>query len=100
MDIFVNKCKKEQFPANKDNKQIFKDLLSESLKQAAYSIVHSKEDADLLLFRQIIESAKSTYLVGGDDTDLLYSVTTQIWKQNSYHMHQNQRSYKKKSLGT
>lgn len=68
----VAKLKKEEFLANKENKQKFIHLLGDKLQQSGCSTIHAKGDADLLIVQTVIQSARSiiTVLVG-DDTDLL-----------------------------
>lgn len=68
----VNNLKKDEFLANKTNKQRFINLLSESLVAAGYKTVHAKNDADVMIVQTAVESAKtSETVVVGDDTDLL-----------------------------
>lgn len=67
----VNKCNKGKFLANKNYKQRFINLLSESLEQARCIVFHSKEDVDLLILQTAIKFARSTdTVVVGDDIDL------------------------------
>lgn len=68
----VIKLKKQEFLANKINKQRFIFILGEVLQKSGCHIEHAKEDADLQIVKAAIESAgkKDTVLVG-DDTDLL-----------------------------
>ena len=68
----VDKVKKEEFLANKVNKQKFILHLGERLQQSGCTVNHAEGDADLLIAQTAIQSARSlsTVLVG-DDTDLL-----------------------------
>ena len=68
----VDKVKKEEFLANKVNKQKFILHLGERLQQLGCTVNHAEGDADLLIAQTAIQSARSlsTVLVG-DDTDLL-----------------------------
>lgn len=61
--------KKEDFLANKMNKQRFINLLSCHLEQNGVRVLHA--DADILIVRTVITSAQAnnTVLIG-DDTDL------------------------------
>ena len=63
--------KKEQFLANRQNKQRFMFMLSEELKQNNCEVHHASGNADLLIVMKAVQSANSsnTVLVG-DDTDL------------------------------
>lgn len=62
---------KEQFLANKENKQRIVFTLGNALEQSC-TVIHAKGDADVLMVKEAIKSAKSkpTVLVG-EDTDLL-----------------------------
>ena len=64
--------KKNEFLGNKVNKQRFLCLLGSSLQKAGCTTIHAKGDADILIVKTAVESAKvvSTVLIG-DDTDLL-----------------------------
>lgn len=68
----VAKVKKEEFLANKVNKQKFILHLGERLQQSGCTVNRAAGDADLLIAQTAIQSARSlsTVLVG-DDTDLL-----------------------------
>ena len=68
----VAKVKKEEFLANKVNKQKFILHLGERLQQSECTVNRAAGDADLLIAQTAIQSARSlsTVLVG-DDTDLL-----------------------------
>lgn len=68
----VLKLKKQEFLANKVNKQRFIFALGEALQKVGCNIDHAKGDADLQIVKASIESAgvKDTVLIG-DDTDLL-----------------------------
>jgi hypothetical protein len=70
-DMIVS-LKKKDFLANEENKQKFINLLSEKLLNAGCNVIQAPDDADLLIVKTAVESAKSnsTVLVG-DDTDLL-----------------------------
>ena len=64
--------KKDQFLANRQNKQRFIFMLSEELTKKNCETHHATFDADLLIVQKVVQSATScnTVLVG-DDTDLL-----------------------------
>ena len=64
--------KKEQFLANKTNKQKFINMLGDQLEKSKCKVHHAPGDADLLIVQKAVESAAmvNTVLVG-DDTDLL-----------------------------
>ncbi|KAK3747021.1 hypothetical protein QZH41_001488 [Actinostola sp. cb2023] len=68
----VLKSKKDEFLANKSNKQKFINHLSDRLEMAGCTTDHATSDADLLIVQTTVTSAKCipTVLVG-DDTDLL-----------------------------
>ena len=63
---------KEQFLANRQNKQRFIFMLSEELKKNNCEVHHASGDADLLIVMIAVQSANSSNtLLVGDDTDLL-----------------------------
>lgn len=64
--------KKDEFLANKENKQRFIHLLGEHLERAGLQILHAKGDADVLIVKTALDvaSKRETILVGSD-TDLL-----------------------------
>ena len=64
--------KKEQFLANRQNKQCFIFMLSEELIKNNCEVHHASGNADLLIVMKAVQSANSsnTVLVG-DDTDLI-----------------------------
>lgn len=64
--------KKDLFLSNRKNKQMFLDMLSRCLREHGCETRHANGDADLLIVKTAVESARSrpTILVG-DDTDLL-----------------------------
>ena len=64
--------KKDNFLANPKNKQRFINMLSRFLKEDNCPTYHAKGDADVLIVKTAVESARerNTVLVG-DDTDLL-----------------------------
>ncbi|KAK3744094.1 hypothetical protein QZH41_005421, partial [Actinostola sp. cb2023] len=66
----VLKSKKEEFLANKENKQRFINLLSDRLKEAGYTTIHASGDADVCIVQTAVRLARfnETVLVG-DDTD-------------------------------
>ena len=68
----IAKLKKEEFLANKENKQKFIHLLGDKLRQSGCSTIHAEGDGDLLIVQTAIQSSRSiaTVLVG-DDTNLL-----------------------------
>ena len=67
------RMKKDQFLANKSNKQSFIDMLSRYLQLIHCQFYHSTADADFLIVNKAVESSRTmdTVLVG-DDTDLLF----------------------------
>ena len=71
-DNTVLKIKKQDFLANKVNKQRFIFVLGDVLQQAGFYIEHAQGDADLHIVKAAIGSAgtQDTVLIG-DDTDLL-----------------------------
>ena len=64
--------KKDQFLSNSRNKQWFFKMLSQFLHKIGSETHHAQDDADVLIVKTAVESARSrpTVLVG-DDTDLL-----------------------------
>ena len=66
------KLKKNEFLGNKVNKQRFLNMLSSFLEKAGCTMIHAKGDADILIVKTAVESAKvvNTVLIG-DDTDLI-----------------------------
>ena len=64
--------RKDQFLANKENKQRFINMFSTMLVQKNCKMYHASGDADLLIVQKAVESASTvdTVLIG-DDTDLL-----------------------------
>jgi hypothetical protein len=68
----VCSIKKDEFLANKINKQKFLHLLSDNFESHGDEVLHATADADVLMVGTTIASAasKDTVLVG-DDTDLL-----------------------------
>ena len=68
----VAKLKKDDFIANRANKQRFINLLGAKLELSGCTVIHAEVDVDLLLVQTAVQSTKSvnTVLVG-DDTDLL-----------------------------
>lgn len=70
-DMIVS-LKKQDFLANEENKKKFINLLSTKLLNAGCNVIQAPDDADLLIVKAAVESAKSTSTVLiGDDTDLL-----------------------------
>ncbi|KAK3709221.1 hypothetical protein QZH41_004579 [Actinostola sp. cb2023] len=68
----IFQSKKEDFLANKVNKQRFINFLSERLQAARCTSAHAVGDADLLIVQTAVESARyTTTALVGDDTDLL-----------------------------
>ena len=68
----IAKLKKEEFLANKENKQKFIHQLGNKLQQSGCSTIHAEGDADLLIIQTAIQSSRSiTTVLVGDDTDLL-----------------------------
>lgn len=64
--------KKDQFLANKTNKQQFINMLGDHLEMSKCEVHHSPGDADLLIVQKAVESAtKVNTVLVGDDTDLL-----------------------------
>ena len=70
--------KREDFLANKTNKQRFINLLSDHFEQHGTEVLHAEADADVLMVQTTIASAdrKNTVLIG-DDTDLLVLLCSQ-----------------------
>lgn len=64
--------KKEEFLANRQNKQQFLSMLSGELQKTNRETYHASGDADLLIVQKAVQFAtiKKTVLIG-DDTDLL-----------------------------
>lgn len=54
----VNQVKKDEFLANKTNKQRFINLLGTCLSNAGPKIIHSKDDADIPIVLTAVESAQ------------------------------------------
>ena len=68
----IAKLKKEEFHANKENKQKFIHLLGNKLQQCGCTIIHADGDADLLIVQTTIQSSRSiTTVLVGDDAELL-----------------------------
>ena len=64
--------KKDQFLANRQNKQQFIFMLSEALEKKNCETHHASGDADLLIVLKAVQSATTTSTVlVGDDTDLI-----------------------------
>lgn len=64
--------KKDQFLANRQNKQRFIFLLSEKLQKKNCKTYHAAGDADFLIVMKAVESATiTTTVLVGDDTDLI-----------------------------
>ena len=64
--------KKDNFLSNPKNKQRFLSMLSEALQNVGCITHHANGDADLLIVKTAVESARtSTTVLVGDDTDLL-----------------------------
>ena len=64
--------KKDNFLANPKNKQRFINMLSRFLKEDNCPTYHAKGDADVLIVKTAVESARERNIVlVGDDTDLL-----------------------------
>ena len=64
--------KKDNFLSNPKNKQRFLSMLSEALQNVGCITHHANGDADLLVVKTAVESARtSTTVLVGDDTDLL-----------------------------
>ncbi|KAK3750311.1 hypothetical protein QZH41_001771 [Actinostola sp. cb2023] len=57
-DMIVS-LKKKDFLANEENKQKFINLLSEKLLNAGCNVIQAPDDADLLIVKTAVESAKS-----------------------------------------
>ena len=74
------KLKKDLFLNNTMNKQKFINVLHEAFERTDYTILHATGDADLLIVKTAVESAKTadTILVG-DDTDLLILLLLLCW---------------------
>uniref|UniRef100_UPI00358ECD2A uncharacterized protein n=1 Tax=Myxine glutinosa TaxID=7769 RepID=UPI00358ECD2A len=70
-DMIVT-MQKEQFLANRQNKQQFLSMLSEELQKANCETYHASGDADLLIVQKAVQCATTNNTVlMGDDTDLL-----------------------------
>ena len=54
----VNQSKKEQFLNNKTNKQRFIHYLGDKLERAGCSVDHAKDDADVLIVKTAVASAR------------------------------------------
>ena len=68
----IAKLKKEEFLANKENKQKFIHLLGNKLQQSGCSTIHAEGVADLLIVQTAIQSSRSiTTVLVSNDTDLL-----------------------------
>ena len=69
------RSEKEDFLRNEQNKQRFISVLGLKLERPGCTVFHAKQDADTLIVKSAIESAKTaeTVLVG-DDPDLLVMV--------------------------
>lgn len=68
----IAKVKKEEFPTNKENKQMFIHQLGNRLQQCGCSTIHAEGDADQLIIQTAIQSSRSiTTVLVGDDADLL-----------------------------
>lgn len=64
--------KKDDFLNNEENKQRFIHFLSDKLERAGCDINHAVNDADVLIIKAAVASARTkTTAVIGDDTDLL-----------------------------
>ncbi|XP_068675446.1 uncharacterized protein [Montipora foliosa] len=64
--------KKDNFLSNPKNKQRFLSMLSKALQNVGCITHHANGDADLLIVKTAVESARtSTTVLVGDDTDLL-----------------------------
>jgi len=96
----VLKSKKDEFLANKSNKQKFINLLSDRLEMAGCTTDHATGDApDLLIVQTTVTSAKCipTVLVG-DNTDLL--VQPSLLPCRHKHSLSQRRRYRRRSFGT
>ena len=64
--------KKDDFLGNEENKQRFINLLSQHIKSLCMNVLHAPSDADTLIVKTALNSAKTqdTCIIG-DDTDLL-----------------------------
>ena len=64
--------KKEEFLKNKENKQVFIDMLGEKLEQFGHQVMSASGDADLLIAKTAVEAtSKSDTVLVGEGTDLL-----------------------------
>ena len=64
--------KKEEFLANRENKQRFINILSKELEKAGCCCFHANEDADLMIVKTALNSSnKIDTILTGEDTDLL-----------------------------
>ena len=68
----VMSSKKQDFLANKTNKQRFINMFANKLQAAGCTVFHATGDADVLIVTTAVESAKTkTTVLIGEDTDLL-----------------------------
>ena len=68
----VMSSKKEDFLANKTNKQRFINMFANKLQAAGCTVFHATGDTDILIVMTAVESAKTkTTVLIGEDTDLL-----------------------------
>ena len=64
--------KKDNFLSNPKTKQRFLSMLSKALQNVGCIAYHANGDADLLMVKTAVESARtSTTVLDGDDRDLL-----------------------------
>ena len=64
--------KKEEFLANRENKQRFINTLSKELEKAGWCCFHANEDADLVIVKTALNSSNKTdTILTGEDTELL-----------------------------
>ncbi len=68
----VCKLKREDFLSNVENKENFIKMLGENLEKAGHIILYAEGDADVLIVKTAVDSARSrSTICVGDDTDLL-----------------------------
>ena len=61
-------------------------MLSKALQNVGYMTHHANFDADLLIVKTAVESARaSTMVLDGDDTDLLVRLCYHASKDGYYH---------------
>ena len=68
--------RKEEFLANKVNKQNFINMLSNSLEESGCEVQHADGDADIVIVSKALKVAETSETIAvGDDTDLQVLIT-------------------------